>query len=97
MSQPDAVTTPMNTMARILSHTDHIDGRTTYNVQLADANRPHHVAHESVPADLLASYWMHVARPPKNPHMRRRGRPRKSGPALTTNPALVDARYYASE
>jgi len=96
-SQPDAVSPPANTIARILSHTDHMDGRTTYNVQMADATRPRHVPHASVPADLLASYWMHVARPPKNPHMRRRGRPRKSGPAPATNPALVDARYYASE
>ena len=66
----------------------------TYNVQMADATRPLHIAREFVPAALLASYWMHLVRPPKNPHMRKRGCPRKADSAHPANRALIDARFY---
>ena len=73
---------------------DHPDVTPTYNVQMADATRPRHIARAFVPAALLASYWMHLVRPPKNPHMRKRGRPRKADSAHPANRALIDARYY---
>ena len=96
-SQLDAGSPHVNTIAQILSQSDHLDGRTTFNVQTADATRPRHIARGYVPVDLLASYWMHLARPTKNPHMRKRERPRKTDSARPANPALIDARYYASE
>ncbi len=62
---------------RIVDHTNHNDGRVTYNVQLSDRTVSREVDVNELPYRSVIQYWHKAINPKRNPHTRKRGRPRK--------------------
>lgn len=62
---------------RIVDHTNHKDGRVTYNVQLSDRSISKEVDVNELPYRPVIRYWHQANNPKRNPHTRKRGRPRK--------------------
>ena len=64
-------------IVRILDHRNHPQGTITYKIQRSDTTITDNVKQDEIPRTLLVEYLQDLANPRKNPHLRRRGRPRK--------------------
>lgn len=64
-------------IVRILDHDYNPQRTMTFKVQNSDTTITDNVKRDLVPTTLLVNYWQDLANSKKNPHLRKRGRPRR--------------------